>query len=108
MVYQKIEADGFNRQEEFNLFANPYTTTRPAIQLGEREQYLLLDEAFSDETTIADMVVNWDVGGAILTYAGSYTKRAILVSRDASALTGSVSVDLGYPEAAVPTPVESA
>lgn len=104
VVYQSIEADGFNRQEAFNLFANPYTTTRPAIQLGEREQYLLLDEAFEDETLIADLVMNWDLGDAIMTYAGSYTRRDILVSRDASALTGSVSVDLGYPESAVLLP----
>lgn len=104
VVYQNIEADGFNRQEAFNLFANPFTTTRPAIELGERQQYLLLNEAFEDETMIADLVMNWDVGGAVLTYAGSYTQRDILVSRDASALTGSVSVDLGYPESAVLLP----
>ncbi len=105
VVYQEIEADGFNREEDFNLFANPYTTDREPNQLGEREQYLLLrNENFSDETLIADLVINWDVGGAVLTYAGSYTEREILVSRDASALTGSVSVDLGYPEAAVLLP----
>ncbi|MEM6605721.1 MAG: TonB-dependent receptor [Pseudomonadota bacterium] len=98
VVYQEIESDGFNRQEEFNLFANPFTTTRPAIQLGEREQYLLLNEEFTDETLIADLVMNWDLDNFTLTYAGSYTEREILVSRDASALTGSVSVDLGFPE----------
>jgi iron complex outermembrane receptor protein len=104
VVYQEIEADGFNRQEAFNLFANPYTTTRPAIQLGEREQYLLLQEEFTDETLIADMVINWELDGATLTYAGSYTEREILVGRDASALTGSVSIDLGFPDAAVLIP----
>ncbi|EAQ99472.1 TonB-dependent receptor [Congregibacter litoralis] len=104
VVYQEIQADGFNREEDYNLFANPYTTTRPAIQLGEREQYLLQGEDFSDETLIADLVMNWDMGGATFTYAGSYTDRSILVSRDASALTGSVSVDLGYPDAAVLLP----
>ena len=98
VVYQEIEADGFNRQEEFSLFANPYTTTRPAIDLGERQQYLRLREEFTDETLIADMVINWDLGGAVLTYAGSYTDREILVSRDATALSGSVSIDLGFPE----------
>jgi iron complex outermembrane receptor protein len=104
VVYQEIEADGFNRQESFNLFANPYTTTRPAIQLGEREQYLLTSEQFTDETLIADLVMNWDLDGVSLTYAGSYTKREILVSRDASALTGSVSIDLGFPDSAVVIP----
>jgi len=104
VIYQEIEADGFNRQEEFNLFANPYTTTRPAIDLDEREQYLLLDEKFKDETLIADLVVNWSLSNVDLTYAGSYTDREILVSRDASALTGSVGVDVGFAEADVLLP----
>ncbi|MEM1404064.1 MAG: TonB-dependent receptor [Pseudomonadota bacterium] len=104
IVYQEIESDGFNRQEVFNLFANPYTTTRPPNQLGEREQFLRLDEEFSDETMIADLTAHWDIGSVTLTYTGSYTDRSILVSRDASALTGSVSVDLGYPDTAVLLP----
>ena len=104
IVYQKVKADGFNRQEIYNLYANPFTTTRPAIQLGEREQYLLLREAFEDETLIADLVAEADLGPVVLTSVSSYTNRDILVSRDASALTGSVSVDLGYPDAAVLLP----
>ena len=51
-MYQNIEMDGFNREEAFNLFANPYTTTRTPVQLGERQQFLLLDEVFEDETLI--------------------------------------------------------
>lgn len=104
IVYQKVEADGFNRQEVFNLFANPNTTTRPAIQLGEREQYLLLDEAFEDEFLLADLTASIGFGAVTLTSVTSYVDRDILVSRDASALTGSVSVDLGYPDAAVLLP----
>jgi outer membrane receptor protein involved in Fe transport len=104
IIYQEIETDGFNRQEVFNLYANPYTTTRPAIQLNEREQYLLRAEEFSDETLIADITVEWGLGVVDLTYAGSFTDRDILVSRDASALSGSVSVDLGYPDAGVLLP----
>jgi iron complex outermembrane receptor protein len=46
IVYQQIDMDGYNRQEVYNLFANPYTTTWPAVQLGERQQYLLLREGF--------------------------------------------------------------
>jgi iron complex outermembrane receptor protein len=104
IVYQKVEADGFNRQEVYNLFANPNTTTRPAIQLGEREQYLLLDESFSDEFLLADLTASIGFGAVTLTSVTSYVDRDILVSRDASALTGSVSVDLGYPDAAVLLP----
>ena len=29
LVYQNIEMDGFNREEFFNMFANPYSTTDP-------------------------------------------------------------------------------
>ncbi len=102
LIYQKISADGFNRQELFNLFANPFLTN--PVQLGEREQFLQLQEEFEDETFIADMVVEADLGPVTLTSVSSFTSRDILVSRDASALTGSVSVDLGYPDAAVSLP----
>ena len=104
IVYQEIETDGFNRQEVYNLYANPFTTTRPAIQLGEREQYLLGGEEFSDETTIIDATFEVGFDAVDLTYVISSTERDLLVSRDASALTGSVSVDLGYPDAGVLLP----
>jgi iron complex outermembrane receptor protein len=104
IVYQKVKADGFNRQEVYNLYANPFTTTRPAVTFDEREQFLLLDEAFRDETFIADLTGTIGLGGVDLTSVTSYINRDILVSRDASALTGSVSVDLGFPTAAVMLP----
>jgi len=104
VVYQEIETDGFNRQEVFNLYANPHTDTRPAIQLGERQQYLLHDEEFSDETLLVDVVAEAEFESIVVTFAASQLDRDILVSRDASALTGSVSVDLGYPDAGVLLP----
>ena len=104
LVWQKTEYDGFNRQEVFNLYANPNTTTRPRVTFAEREQFLLLKEGFEDETLIADLTSTFDLGGAVATLVGSYTNRDILVSRDASALTGSVSVDLGFPTAGVLLP----
>lgn len=104
VIFQEIKTDGFNRQEKFNLFANPFTTTRPAIQLREREQYLLLGEDFSDETLIVDATIQLSLQNFDVTYVVSYTDREILVSRDASALTGSVTVDLGYADAAVNLP----
>lgn len=104
VVYQEIRAGGFNRQEAFNLFANPNTTTRPPIKLGKRQQYLLLDESFADDTLLSDLTANLALDGATLTSVTSYIKRDITVNRDASALTGSVSVDLGFPSAAVLLP----
>lgn len=104
IVYQKVETNGFNRQEVYNLFGNQFTTTRPQVVFGPRQQYLLLREKFSDETIIADGTINVDLGPVALTSVSTYTHRNILVSRDASALTGSVSVDLGFPEAGVLLP----
>jgi len=101
VVYQKIDVDGFNRQEVFNIFANPYTTTWPAVQLGKRQQFLRLREGFNDKTTIADLTTESSQDGFDITLIGSYTKRDILVSRDASALTGSVSADVGMPDEAI-------
>ena len=104
VIYQEIELDGFNRQEEFNLFANPFTNTRPAIQLDEREQFLRLEEGFDDETLLADFTFDYQGDVIGVTSVTSFMDRDIEVSRDASALTGSVSVDLGYPEDAVLLP----
>jgi iron complex outermembrane receptor protein len=106
IVYQEIETDGFNRQEVFNLYANPHTdpNVRTPIQLGERQQFLLGDEEFTDETLLIDVVADLAFESFVVTLAASQLDREILVSRDASALTGSVSVDLGYPDAGVLLP----
>ncbi|HYI39067.1 MAG TPA: TonB-dependent receptor [Allosphingosinicella sp.] len=104
VVYQEVRANGFNRQEVYNLYANPFTTTRPAVNFRDREQFLLLDEDFKDDTLIADLTASADLGGVELTSVTTYINRDILVSRDASALTGSVSVDLGFPAAGVLLP----
>ncbi len=99
LVYQNIEMDGFNREEAFNLFANPYTTTRTPVQLGERQQFLLLDEVFEDETLILDNVIKWNMNNRVeATYVASYAKRDVLVSRDNSTNLGSASVDFSPAE----------
>lgn len=100
-IYQEIDMDGFNRQEAYNIFANPYTTTRPAIQLGERQQYLRLREGFDDEISIFDVTAVNSGDSFDTTFVASYTDRDIVVSRDASALTGSVSADIGAPDESV-------
>lgn len=104
LIYQEIAMDGNNRQEVFNLYANPNTTTRAPVQLGERQQFLHLREGFKDETLITDLTVAVNYDGFDVTSVTSYTDRDILVSRDASALTGSVSVDLSLGDAAVLLP----
>jgi outer membrane receptor protein involved in Fe transport len=104
VVFQHVRSNGFNRQEVYNLYANPFTTTRPAVTFREREQFLLLDERFEDDTWIADLTGRFGFGGVELTTVTSYINRDILVSRDASALTGSVTVDLNFLAPAVLLP----
>src|SRR5438876_4863611 len=49
LVYQKVKMDGWNRIDAVNILANPYTTTRPPVTLGPREQFTQLQEPFTDE-----------------------------------------------------------
>ncbi len=102
VAYQEVEAGGFNREDRYILFNNQFVTG--GNTLGQREQYLLFREKFRDKTLLADLVASYDFGPAELTSVSSYLKRDILVSRDASALTGSVSVSIGLPGAAIQLP----
>jgi len=97
IVYQEIEADGFNRSEAFNWLSGT-----PAI--GGHRQFLLRDEAFKDETMIADFTATFELGSVDLTSVTSFIDRDILVSRDASALTHSVSADLSFDPAIFDVP----
>jgi iron complex outermembrane receptor protein len=104
VVYQEIKTNGFNREEKYDLFANPFTTTRPPITFKDRQEFLQTGEEFHDKFLLVDNTAALDVGPATLTSVSSYTHRNLLVSRDDRALTGSVSVDLGFPDAAVALP----
>jgi iron complex outermembrane receptor protein len=100
LVYQQVRADGFNREEHYNLFDNQFTTTGGDL-IGKRKQYLLLREKFKDDTLLADLTASYDFGPAELTSVTSYINRDILVSRDASALTGSVTVSFAGADSAI-------
>lgn len=91
VVHQNIRVNGFNRQDQYNLYYN--TLISPTQVLPERTQYLKLREGFEDSTTLFDLTGNFEVTeGLQVTWVSSYIDRDILVSRDASALSGSVSV----------------
>ena len=91
IIYQDIRTNGFNREDSYHLYYNPLIS--PSDVFPERTQYLKLREEFRDKTTLADLTANIDMGSDIaLTSITTYIHRDILVSRDASALTGSVSV----------------
>jgi iron complex outermembrane receptor protein len=90
-VYQKVEMDGWNRIDVYNILANPFTTTRQPVTLGGRKLFTQIDEPFTDEFLLGDLNVTYDLGGVALTSITSYTDRDILVVRDAGALTSSIT-----------------
>ena len=90
IVFQRTTADGWNRIDAFNILANPYTTTRRAITLGDRQLFTQINEPYTDNFVLGDVNLQYKFGGATLTSITSYTHRSILVVRDATALTGSV------------------
>lgn len=98
-VYQKLDTDGFPRIDVYNILANPFTTTQPRVTLGKREQYIQLEEGLKDEFNLGDLKMEFGLGSLTLTSVTSYTDRKVVVTRDATTLTGSVSFDIGFPDA---------
>ncbi|AHG89277.1 TonB-dependent receptor plug [Gemmatirosa kalamazoonensis] len=100
IVYQDVKMNGWNRIDAFNILANPYTTTRPSVTLGARQQFTQIPEPFTDKFTLGDLNASYDVGGTRLTSVTSWTYRDILVVRDAGALTSSITGgSIGLPAA---------
>ncbi len=101
LFYQEVEMDGWNRIDDFNILANPYTTTRPAVDLGERQLFTQIDEPYADEFLLADLKVVVDLpDGYSFTSITSATDRDVLVVRDSTALYASVAgATMGHPEA---------
>ncbi|MBI2215270.1 MAG: TonB-dependent receptor [Acidobacteria bacterium] len=91
LLYQEVDMDGWNRVDTYNILANPYTTTRPAVTLGNRKQFTQFEEPFTDEFLLGDLNVAYKFGEALLTSITSYTDRDVLVVRDATALTASIT-----------------
>ena len=92
LLYQEVDMDGWNRIDAFNILANPFTTTRPKVTLGDRQQFTQIDEPFTDEFLLGDLNLTYDISDALtLTSVTSYTDRDVLVVRDATALTGSIT-----------------
>lgn len=98
-VYQKVTMNGWNREDQYNILANPFTTTRPAVTLGKDQIFTQFDEPFTDKFYLGDLKINWKCNNWEVTSITSYSKRDILVVRDSTALTGSVTGGtIGNPE----------
>jgi iron complex outermembrane receptor protein len=100
IVMQRLTTEGWNRIDTFNILANPYTTNRPAVTLGERRLYNEIKEPYTDDFILGDVNLRHDFGPANLTSITSYGYRDILVVRDGGALYASVvGGTIGLPEA---------
>jgi len=71
VIYQDVDMDGVNREDVWNILANPYTTTEPRVTMKEREQYRQFEERFDEEFTLADLTAEFDLGPAVLTSVSS-------------------------------------
>lgn len=92
VIYQRVEMNGWNRSDAYNILANPFTTTRPAVTLGDHRLFTQIEEPFTDKFTLGDLNINYDLGGGTsVTSVSSYTDRDVLVVRDATALTASIT-----------------
>lgn len=99
VLYQEVDMDGWNRVDVYNILANPFTTSRQPVTLADRNQFIQLDEPFTDEFLLGDLNIEYDFGGATLTSVTSYIDRDVLVVRDAGALTASITGgSIGLPE----------
>jgi len=99
LAYQEIQANGWNLQDEFNILANPFTTTRPAVEMEQNEEFTQLRENYTDEFALADLNIRYDFGKMALTSITTYIDRDISIIRDTTALTASFTGgNLGFPE----------
>jgi iron complex outermembrane recepter protein len=96
IVFQKLETDGYPRIDVYNILGNPYTTTETPVDPGERGQVTQFREGLEDDFLLGDLKLELGFGNDLgLTSVTSFTDREVVVLRDASQLTGSVTVDLG-------------
>ncbi len=58
--------DGWNRIDVYNILGNPFTTTRPAVDLGERQLFTQIDEPLTDDFYLGDLNVTYNFGNVTL------------------------------------------
>lgn len=92
LLFQNLDMKGWNRSDLFNILANPYTTTRPKVTLGDGRQFTQIEEPTTDHFLLGDLNINYEIArGMSLTSITSFSSRDIEVVRDAGALTSSIT-----------------
>ena len=92
ILHQKVDMDGWNRIDVYNILGNPFTTTRPKVTLGDRRQFTQFEEPTVDKFTLGDLGISYNLAnGMTLSSITSYSDRDVDVIRDATALTASIT-----------------
>ena len=107
IMFQKLDTNGYPRVDLYNILGNPYTTTQPAVTIGSLQQFTQQHEGLTDDFTLGDLKVDYNLGPTTLTSITSFTHRNVLVLRDASQLTGSVTFDVfgAVPQVRISSPL---
>jgi iron complex outermembrane recepter protein len=107
LMFQKLDTNGYPRVDLYNILGNPYTTTQPAVTIGSLRQFTQQHEGLTDDFTLGDLKVDYNLGPTTLTSITSFTHRNVLVLRDASQLTGSVTFDVfgAVPQVRISSPL---
>jgi iron complex outermembrane recepter protein len=107
LMFQKLDTNGYPRVDLYNILGNPYTTTQPAVTIGSLRQFTQQHEGLTDDFTLGDLKVDYNFGPTALTSITSFTHRNVLVLRDASQLTGSVTFDVfgAVPQVRISSPL---
>ncbi len=93
-MFQKLDTNGYPRVDLYNILGNPYTTTQPAVTIGSLQQFTQQREGLTDDFTLGDLKIDYNLGPTTPTSITSFTHRNVLVLRDASQLSGSVTFDV--------------
>ncbi len=101
VVYQAVNADGWNRHDMYNILANPYTdpASRPPVTLGPRQLFTQIPEPYTDRFSLGGLNATYGFDRVSLTSVTSYSTRDVTVVRDGGALYASiVGGSMGLPE----------
>ena len=100
ILHQKVDMDGWNRIDVYNILANPFTQSRPKVTLGDRRQFTQFSEPTVDKFTLGDLGISYNLAnGMTLSSITSYSDRDVDVIRDATALTASITGgSIGLPQ----------
>jgi iron complex outermembrane receptor protein len=93
-VYQDLQTNGYPRVDLWNILGDT-ATDQPGSSFGKYGQFTQQPEGMTDNFRLGDLKIAVDIGPTELTSISSYTDRSLVVLRDASQLTGSVTVDVG-------------